>query len=155
MSLISVQNLHQYDINGNWIKTKSFDGFLITMDVDSHGEIFGIDLYSEFLAIISFEDAVASFTESFEKIKCDADSMINDPISVPPEISDALPITELMSNANSLAETGQHEEALLFYYIASQISPDKHIFTGIGNEQIHLCENDSALVAYHHVFRYI
>ena len=145
--------LHQYDTNGNFIDSKEFDGFITAMDVDSAGNIIAADVLNEKIVTISFEDALESFTKTFDKISCDTNSIIHNPITVPPEIAAALsPISELTSKANTLADTGAHEEALLFYYIASQITPDKHIFTGIGNEQIHLCSNNnSALDAYNHV----
>lgn len=75
--------------------------------------------------------------------------MINNPISVPPEIASALPVSELLSHANSLAESEQFDESLLFYYIASQIEPENvYVWNGIGYTQTFLCDNNSPIDAY-------
>ena len=106
---------------------------------------------------IDFEDAVASFTEQFEQISCDADSMVNDPVTVPDEIAAALPVSELLSKANSFAESEQFDDALFMYYIASQIEPGNvHAWNGIGYSQTFVCTNgndndiNSPIDAYNH-----
>ena len=81
---------------------------------------------------------------------CNTDSMINDPVLVPQEVTAALSISELLPRANSLAfETQQYEEGLLFYYIISQIQPENvNAWNGIGYTQTQICNNNSAEIAY-------
>ena len=169
-------------LNSDTLKL-SGNGIMTGIDVDSNGVIRVVDsntsnitaiietdelscnstqdtkfvLADEFAKLVNdesiCEDTIVAFSQVFDGIKCDTNSIIKNPITVPSEIVDALPISELTTKANNFAQTGQHDEALLFYYIASQIAPDKHVFTGIGNEQILLCNNNnnSPLDAYNHV----
>ena len=147
--------IQKFDSTGNFIL--KFDGAgqfknLADITTDSSGDVYVADIGMGEIFRISFEKTLATFSEQFDRIKCDADSMINDPLEVPPEVSSALPIPELIIRANFLSEeTGQHKEALLFYYVASQIQPNNaNAWNGIGYMQTFVCENDSSLDAYAH-----
>ena len=97
-------------------------------------------------------DSITNIDKLFQvtdQIMCNVDSMINHPITVPPEIAATLPISELLPRANNLSESGQFAESLFFYYIASQIQPNNpHVWNGIGYSQTFVCNNDSAILAY-------
>ena len=142
--------LYKYDIDGTLLHSEKYDGFIAGMDIDSDGNILALDVVNEQITTISFEDAIATFSAKFDEIICDTNSIINNPISVPPEVTEALPISELLPRANSLAfDTQQYEEGLLFYYITSQIEPDNvDAWNGIGYTQTQICSNDSAEIAY-------
>ena len=123
----------------------------INIAVDSNNDIYVADFGNDRIQRISFDvsDSIITFSEKFDTISCNANSMINNPISVPVEIATALPLSELLSRANSLSETGQFQESLFMYYIASQIEPENvHVWNGIGYAQTFLCENNSPIDAY-------
>ena len=142
--------LYQYDIDGELVDSQKYDGFITGMDIDSDGNILALDVINEQITTISFDDAITIFSAKFDEIMCDTNSMINDPVDVPPQVTAALPISELLPRANSLAfETQQYEESLLFYYITSQIQPSNvNAWNGIGYTQTQICSNDSAEIAY-------
>ena len=142
--------LYKYNIDGKLLHSEKYDGFITGMDINSEGNILALDVVNEQITIVSFEDAVATFSKQFDEIMCDVDSMINDPVSVPPEIVDALPVSELLTRANDLSfDTQQYEEGLLFYYITSQIQPTNvNAWNGIGYTQTQICNNNSAEIAY-------
>ena len=118
--------------------------------IDSNGNLYVADSGNDRIQKISFEKAIMTFSEQFDEIKCDAGSMIENPISIPLEIVTALPVSELLSRANSLAfDTQQYQEGLLFYYLISQIeSTNVNAWNGIGYTQTQVCDNNSAEIAY-------
>ena len=119
------------------------------IDIDKNGILYVTDTLNDRIQTVSFEDAVESFSKQFDAIMCNAGSMINNPVSVPPEIASALPNSELLSRANNLADTEQFDESLFFYYIASQIQPSNiHAWNGIGYSQTFVCDNNSPIDAY-------
>ena len=142
-----------FDSNGKYIRQFGDDSdqfnYNAAIAIGPNGNIYVIDGGGRIVQI-SFEDAIATFSEKLEEIKCNADSMINDPVQVAPEIAAALPISELLPRANSLTfDTQRYEEGLLFYYIISQIQPTNvNAWNGIGYTQTQICSNDSAETAY-------
>ena len=149
----AVPGIQIFDPDGNFIAKYNYDppkGYPSThITIDTNGNI--IVGNNGGAIMFSFPDAITAFTKSFDEISCNANSMINEPISIPPEIVLALSISELLPRANSFAETEQFEESLLFYYVASQIDPaNVHAWNGIGYSQTFLCDNNSAIDAYSH-----
>ena len=149
--------IQKFDSDGNFIMSfgvygSQHDQFseIREITIDSNDNIYVADVGNDRITQISFEDAIESFSGQFDEIICDTDSMINNPISVPPEIAAALPISELLPRADSLAfDTQQYKEGLFFYYIASQIEPTNvNAWNGIGYTQTQICSNDSAEIAY-------
>ncbi|MDH3340373.1 MAG: 6-bladed beta-propeller [Nitrosopumilus sp.] len=121
--------------------------------VDSNNNVYVTDTFNKRIQILSFENALNSatitFSERFNEIICNTNSMIKDPVHVPPEVTMALLPSELLPRANELAESEQFNESLFLYYIASQIEHDNiHAWNGIGYSQTFLCDNDSPVVAY-------
>ena len=142
-----------FDSDGNFItKLVAGDGQFSNsrgLALDSNDNIYFLDQDYNRIQKISFEDAIVTFSEQFDEVKCDTDSMINNPISVPSEIAVSLPLAKLLPKANNFAETEQFEESLLFYYVASQIEPDSsHAWNGIGYSQTFLCDNNSPIDSY-------
>ena len=149
-------NILKFDETGNLI-TKFGSNYDDLSQIDHpvglamyKSSILFADQFSNQITQISFEEAVTTFSEKFNQIKCDANSMINDPIQVPQKITAALPTSELMSRADNLTfDTRQYEEGMLFYYITSQIQPTNvNAWNGIGYTQTQICPNDSAVIAY-------
>ena len=146
----------KFNSNGNSIDTfgsnhkNVFEIFYPTSIVSVNDKILFSDKTGNKIVEIDFEDAIATFSAKFDEIVCNTDSMINDPVEVPPEVTAALPIFELLSRANNLTfETQHYKEGLLFYYITSQIQPTNiHAWNGIGYTQTQICSNNSAETAY-------
>ena len=166
MAIDSNDNIYVADRSSNIIQVFDSDGNFITtfkepgypddqfssyagLAIDSSDNLYVANSDNYQIRKISFEDAIVTFSEQFEKISCNAHSMMNDPISVPQEIASAFPVSELLPRANGFAESGHLDESLLFYYIASQIdSENVHVWNGIGYSQTFLCDNNSAIDAY-------
>ena len=119
--------------------------------IDSEGNLMIFNLNTGLFEKFSF-DEMARYSESFEDVMCDTDSMINKPLFIPTNTLESTSVVELLSNANSLAESEQFEESLFLYYIALQIEPDNiHAWNGIGYSQTFLCENNAPIDAYQKV----
>ena len=151
-------NIQVFDSNGNFITKFGTHGIQngqfrspSGITIDENDNIYVTERDNDRIQKISFEEVIISFSEQFDKIRCDANSMINDPIKVPVGIARTLPVSELLPRAENLANTKQFDESLLMYYIISQIEPNnKHAWNGIGYTLTFLCDNNSSINAYHH-----
>ncbi len=145
-----------FDSDGNFVKKfgkqGSQDGqFNVPrgVAVDSNNNLYVADAGNVRIQKIFFDKAIVTFSEQFDEVMCNAGSMINDPISIPPETALVLSVQKLLPKANIFAESEQFEESLLFYYIASQLEPQNiHAWNGVGYSQTFLCDNSSAIDAY-------
>ena len=158
----SNHRIQKFDSSGNFLLKFGSEGhqngkFIRPsgIAIDHNGDIYVSEEGHNRVQKISFDKVVDSFSGHLENIKCNPESMINNPPEISPDLKISLSLDKLLSKAIVFTANNQHDQSLLFYFMASYLEPGNPlIWNGIGYAQTFLCESDDVPIeTYHHTLK--